>query len=537
MTVADRNRTVPRWRRAAAAAAVAAWTAVTAWIAVPAAARAADWPAWGRDASRNMVSGEKGLPASFSAGKLRASTEEVDLATTRNVRWAVKLGSQCYGNPTVAGGRVYVGTNNEVPRNPAHRGDRGVLLALDEATGKLLWQLVVPKLGSGKVNDWEQLGICSSPAVEGDRAWIVTNRCEVVCLDVKGLADGNDGPYRDEAKGMSTGGKPVALSPTDADVVWRYDMRGELGVFPHNMTSSSPLLLGPRVFVSTSNGQDWTHVNIPNPRAPLLIALDRGSGRLLGEEGAGMSTRILHGAWSSQSAGTVRGRELVFFGGADGFCYAFAAEPVKRPDGTAVLEEVWRFDCNPPEHKAKDGQPIKYPSRGGASEIIATPVFHGGRVYVAVGQDPEHGMGVGSLSCIDAAAGTGDITKTGLVWRHQINRSLSTVAITGDLLFTADFSGYVYCLDAASGRLHWQHDTESNIWGSPLAADGKVYVGNEAGNLYAFEASRERKLVAETAMGAPIYSSPVAAGGALYVATQTHLFAVRDSSRSDARAR
>ena len=47
------------------------------------------------------------------------------MATTKNVRWAAKLGSQAYGNTTVANGKVYVGTNNETPRDKRHIGDRG----------------------------------------------------------------------------------------------------------------------------------------------------------------------------------------------------------------------------------------------------------------------------------------------------------------------------------------------------------------------------------------------------------------------------
>src|SRR5689334_16195709 len=75
--------------------------------------RATDWPMWGHGPSRNMVSDEKGLPDSFDAGKYKPGTEEIDMATTKNVLWVAKLGSQAYGNPTVAGGKVFVGTNNE----------------------------------------------------------------------------------------------------------------------------------------------------------------------------------------------------------------------------------------------------------------------------------------------------------------------------------------------------------------------------------------------------------------------------------------
>ncbi len=183
--------------------------------ALPVLVGAGDWPMWGHDSSRNMVSGEKGLPTSFDAGQFKSGSEEIDMATTRNVRWVAKLGSQSYGNPTVAGGKVFVGTNNEAPRNPKLAGDRCVLMCFDEKTGKFLWQLAVPKLGTGKISDWEYLGLCSSPAVEGDRVYIVTNRCEVLCLNVNGMANGNEGPFKDEAQYLAGPGKPpVELGPT-----------------------------------------------------------------------------------------------------------------------------------------------------------------------------------------------------------------------------------------------------------------------------------------------------------------------------------
>ena len=145
-----------------------------------------------------MVSSESGLIVDFNPCEMN-DDEVVDMKTTKNAKWVAKLGSQAYGNATVAGGRVYAGTNNESPRDAGKKGDRGVVMCLDEKTGDLLSQLVIPKLGAGKVSDWEYIGVCSSPAVYGDRAYVVTNRCEVVCIDAKGLADGNAGPYKDEA--------------------------------------------------------------------------------------------------------------------------------------------------------------------------------------------------------------------------------------------------------------------------------------------------------------------------------------------------
>src|SRR2546421_3451927 len=153
---------------------------------------AADWPQWGGTSLRNMYSPVKGLPDSFGKIEFKPGTEEVDTKGVKNLRWAVKVGSQSYGNVSVAAGKIFIGTNNENPRDPRHQGDRSILMCFDQKAGDFLWQLVVPKLASGKVNDWENLGLLSSPTVEVDRVYLVTSRCEVLCLDINGMANGND---------------------------------------------------------------------------------------------------------------------------------------------------------------------------------------------------------------------------------------------------------------------------------------------------------------------------------------------------------
>jgi outer membrane protein assembly factor BamB len=500
---------------------------------LPVLAGAGDWPMWGHDSSRNMVSGEKGLPASFDVGQFKSGSEEIDMATTKNVRWVAKLGSQSYGNPTVAGGRVFVGTNNEAPRNPKLTGDRGVLMCLDEKTGKLLWQLAVPKLGTGKISDWEYLGLCSSPAVEGDRVWIVTNRCEVMCLDVNGMANGNDGPFKEEAQYLAGPGKPpVEVGPTDADILWRFDMRQELGVFPHNMTVCGPLIVGDKVVVTTSNGVDWTHTTIPNPRAPCLVMLNKNTGDLLGEEAAGVGARTLHSNWSSPAFGKVGGQEQIIFGAGDGWCYGFDTTAPQEQDGIRPLKELWRYDCNPPQYRVKNGKHLKYATPDGPSEVIATPVFYKNRVYVPIGQDPEHGEGLGNFSCIDITR-SGDITKSGTVWSYsKIAHSLSTPSIADGLVYVADFSGYIHCLDAETGKPYWVYDTKSHIWASTLVADGKVYVGTEDGDFLILATGKQLKVINKVDTRSPVYSTAVAANGTLFIATPTHLYAIESKAQT-----
>ncbi len=493
-----------------------------------------DWPVWSRNGGGNLYSPEKGIAASFDPGKFVRGTEEIDLATTKNVRWAAKLGSQAYGNTTVSGGKVFVGTNNETPRDKRHIGDRGNVYCLDEKTGELLWQLVVPKLGAGKVSDWEYLGICSSPSVEGNRVYIVSNRCEILCLDTEGMKNGNQG-FQGEGKFMADKGKPP-FEPTDldADVIWIYDMRKELGVFPHNIASSSVLIVGDLLFCTTSNGQDWSHLNIPAPQAPCIVALNKKDGTLAGEETAGIGKAIKHCNWSSPSKGKVNGKDAVFFGAGDGVLYAFDTTFEKDADGYDVFKLLWKYDCVPDVHKKDaDGNDIKYPAADGPSEIIATPTYHNGHVYIALGQDPEHGEGVGNLTCVNADTGA-------KVWDYRkIQRTISTCAIdpvTG-LLVAADYTGYVYCLDSKTGKEHWVYDTKAHMWSSPLIADGKIFIGDEDGDLTILPLKADFKPkedgpMFETNMLVPIYSSPVVANGTLYIGTQTHLYAVALPAKS-----
>ena len=494
-----------------------------------ASAHAADWPMWGGSLDRNMVGSATDLPVDIVVAEPDDDTEEVSLKDCKNVRWVAKLGSQSYGNATVAFGKVFIGTNNESPRDPKQVGDRGILMCFDEKTGEFLWQLLVPKLGAGKVSDWEYVGICSAPVVEEDRLWLVTNRGEVLCLDIDGLKDGNDGPFQDEAKYMSASkeGVPVELGDTHADILWRFDMRGELGVFPHNVSSCSPLVVGDIVYSATSNGVDWSHANIPAPLAPALVALDKNKGTLLGEEVSGVSGRVLHASWSSAAFGTIGGKDMLVWGGGDGFAYGFDPKPeMDREEGVAVLKEFWRYDCNPPAYrKNKDGEPIRYATFKGPSEVIGTTVISDDRVYAVIGQDPEHGDGLGRLSCIDATK-SGDLSGKALWTYDKMGRAISTPSVANGLVFQAEYDGDLHCLDAKTGKPHWVYPTQSRIWGSSLVADGKVFIGTEDGDVHILEAGNKQKVLATVQFGGAIYSSPVVANNVVYVATMTHLYAV-----------
>ena len=445
----------------------------------------ADWPMWGGTSDRNMVSSMKNLPSDW------------DVKTKKNVKWVADLGSQSYGNPVVAGGMVFVGTNNELLRDPKQPGDRGVLMAFRESDGQFMWQQTHVKLESGRANDWPFQGVASSPLVENGRVYYTSNRGVVFCLDIEGFHDKeNDGPVTDE--------KLSGLG--DADVIWAFDMMEEVGSYPHNMSNSSPVVYGNLIFVSTSNGQDESHVNVPSPRAPTVIALNKTTGKLVWEDNS-VEDRILHGQWSTPSVGMVGGVLQLVSAQGDGWVRGYEAETGKK---------LWEFDTNP-----KDAV---WPRT--RNELIATPVIHNGRVFIANGQDPEHGEGTGHFYVIDPTK-RGDITQTGRVWHSdKIRRSISTAAVADGLVYVADFSGFLHCFDEKTGQEYWTHDVLAAVWGSPFVADGKVYLGDEDGDIVILQHGKEKKVLAEINMGSAVYSTVVPAHGMLFLNNRSQLFAL-----------
>jgi outer membrane protein assembly factor BamB len=485
------------------------------------------WPMWGRTPNRNMVSPEKDPPVDWN-------WDADDPTKNKNIKWTVELGSKSYGNPCVANGMVAVGTNNfgplADPRTLGPNGrptDGGVEMAVDELTGKLLWQDFHSKLPSPVENDWPGEGICSAACAEPGHLWFCTNQCHLVCLGV------------DPANGKQP------------RVAWDVDMVAQLGVYPHNMTSSSPVIDGDLIYVLTGNGVNRGHNRVVAPDAADLVCFNKNTGAVVWADNS-PGPDILHGQWSSAAIAVVNGRHLVIAPMGDAWVRAFDAR-------TGNL--VWRFDAN----LKKSSFP-----QGGRNEIIATPCIIDNRwMYIATGQDPEHSTGYANLWCVDITR-TGDISaeiddpafqqpvgpllaraaghgipnpNSGVRWLlgpghvgdvegKRMHRTMATATVYNGLVFIPDFSGYLHCLDAGTGKQYWFADLECEIWGSCLACDGKIYVGDKDGDVTIFAADKTGIRIAQHNMDSSVLTSPVYANGTLYILSMTRLFAISEKKTS-----
>ncbi len=459
------------------------------------------WPLFGGTPGRNMVNTvDRDIPIDWCIEKDKR----------KNITWVAELGSHTYGSPVVAGGKVYIATNNDKPRDPKVKGHQAVLMALRETDGAFLWQIAhdVPFAGH-----WHR-ECPSPPTVDGGKLYYFTPGCEVVCADA------------------DTG-----------EVHWRYSTIKELKVQPGRWHCfapplASPLVIGDLVYSVTGNGPDRKSGKLV-AEAPSFVALNKRTGKLVWQSNL-PGGNIIEGQWSSGPAFADHGgRRQIIFGGGDGVIYSFAPKTGKL---------LWKCDCLPTRKKNNGSQADNY--------FAGTPVVVGDRLYVGMGVEPHLAMravepwsyflclditkkGDVSLKSYDAKAAVNE--RSALIWafggpvkpqlmvarRVFFDSTMSTAAVHDGLVYIPEHNGYMHCLDTKTGKHYWTHDFVAGVLGSPLWVDGKVYVANDDGNVVIFAHGRNKKVLAKMPMDArEIHTTPVAVSGTLYIATDSKLYAI-----------
>jgi outer membrane protein assembly factor BamB len=290
------------------------------------------------------------------------------------------------------------------------------------------------------------------------------------------------------------------------------------------MSTGCPLIVGDLLLVQTSNGVDEGHINVPSPDAPSFICLNRHTGKLIWKDNS-PGKDIMHGQWASPAFAEAPVPQAIFPGG-DGWLRAF-----DLPTGKLL----WKFDCN-----AKDAI-YELGGTGTKSDFIAAPVVYDGRVYIGVGQDPEHSTGIADFWYIDlkkavenGAARTDrdvspvliDHTKklpngktevvtrlnpaSALAWSYggletrrwavrdfKFGRTMSTACIVDGLVYISELYGSLHCFDAKTGTHFWQYDTKSSIWGATYYADNKILLATDSGDLWIFRHEKTHQLFDE----------------------------------------
>lgn len=485
---------------------------------------AADCPSSGASPAQSRMRSDKAAPTFW---QIEDREDGILKKPSVNVKWQAKLGSHCISNPVIANGLVWVGTNNQNPRDPAIKKDTSVLMCFRESDGKFLWQYVspppgkrlvehaLPRLGK-RVNSWAFRGVNCSPLVDGNRLYFTTDLGEVVCLDVGPLQSGTGEPK----------------------VLWTLEMKQRLKVsrIEHGCRGGRDCSIVADqdwIYVTTNQGRPWNAEKVPNPRSPSLICLEKKSGTVVWSDNS-PGKEILDVQWSSPLIAEVKGKSQVIVGQGDGWVRAFEPKSGKL---------LWKFDTNPKSTKWNNGRGDRYP-------VLATPVFYRGKVYVGNGLTPDRGPAEkGRLYCIDPTK-TGDVSpeievapgkgkpnpNIAQVWcfagigikdEDQLHGVRDSVGVGNGLVIAPDGSGWIHCLDAKTGKKHWTYDALADLFASPLVIEDKVYVTSQDGSVFILALSKTKKLLAMREDAGMLRTSPVFANGSLYLADSNRLTVIR----------
>lgn len=505
-----------------------------------------DWPEWCGQASRNMsAKSDQKLPDSVDCGA-ENDAGDVDLNSTKNVKWVARLGHLTTGSPVVSGGKVFIGTAWE-------DGKEACFLCLDEETGRLLGTFLCPRPNRENLEKW---AISSTPTVEGDRLYFVSPYQEAMCIDLAILLGKHSRREGVEKRPSAKPDKTELEHMSSRSILWRYDMFDKLGAYYHHTASSSVLVHGDYVYVCTGNGRSWVPGRIPyNPLTPSLVVFNKFTGQLVARDDEQIGERLYRGQYSSPSLGIVNGKVQILFATGDGICYAF--EPVdpavnvvpdrwmtttlrgpivyfidvegKETGGLSPSE--YAYSANLLSAMPKPALPLEF--RFSRRLPATTPID---TIPTATVPDVPVLEKIWWFDCIPPAY------KKVLFYPHQIKGDgrghpcdiIGTPVFYNDRVYIAiggdpnhggrDSKGSIVCIDATKtgdaterGKI-WSYDALNQSVSTVAVADGLVFVVDNAYTVHCLDAdSGLCNWTYSARKGATCFSSPLVADGKVFI--------------------
>jgi outer membrane protein assembly factor BamB len=268
----------------------------------------------------------------------------------------------------------------------------------------------------------------------------------------------------------------ACLDAATGKVLWR---NTSLRYQPVHGNGGSPILAGDALVFSVDGASER-----------FVVALDRGTGKVLWKTDRDTPVGKKF-SFGTPLLITVNGQKEVISPGSN---VVGAYDP-------ATGKEVW--------HVRYEGY-----------SVIPRPVYGHGLVFLSTGFDSPVLLAI-------RPDGTGDVTDTHVAWRMRKNAPLTpSPLLVGDELYTLSDGGVLSCLDARTGRVHYQQRLGGTYSASPLFADGKIYVQSEDGTGTVVKAGRQFEELAHNPLEERSLASFAAADGALFIRTAKHLYRI-----------
>jgi len=398
-----------------------------------------------------------------------------DAAKSQNIVWKTPIPGLSHASPVVWGDRVFVVTAEGSDPNPTYvPKDRGISLATGDEV-KHSWRIYALDKRTGRVL-WQQT---AHEGVPRARRHIKATQA-------------NSTPVTD-------GRTVVALMGSEG--LYAYDFGGKL-LWKQDLGVLNPGLWGDK-------DSSWGHGSSPVIHDDLVIvqadghsqsfiaAYDLKTGRRAWRVERGEIT-----SWSTPTVHESGGRaELIANGGR----FIRGYDP-------RTGRELWRFNDN--ETQVKQQAPL---------------VAHG-LVYVAGGYPPGRGMYAFRPGAVgDISLKPGEQANAHLAWKADKGSPYTTTPIVyGDLLYALSDGGVLSAFEARTGKLVYQERLPSSFSASPVAADGKLYLSSEDGDVFVVRAGPKFELLATNPVGEPLMATPAITDGMLILRAHKHVYAVAE---------
>jgi len=385
---------------------------------------------------------------------------------------------------------------------PRFRGPGGLGIAT-YTNAPMAWN---GKTGEGVV--WKTpvpLTAPNSPVVWGDRIFLSAakkDRREVYCFGLNdgkllwtGKVEGVPGSPAKPPEVMEATGYAASTVATDGRRVFAIFANGDLAAFDFG---------GRRIWAKNLGKPDNSYGHASSLltwRDRLIVLMDQGmedddKSRLYAFDTATgdqvwATVREVGPTWATPIAIEAGGRQQIVTVAVP-WLIAYAAETGK---------ELWSADI-------MDG------------EIAPSPVFANGCVFVAQAY---------AYAAAVRADGTGDVTKTHVVWKAEDGLPDTCSPVTnGELLFLCTADGLITCYDAKTGEKAWEHETKPlmHFLASPTVVGDRVYVMSDKGVTIVFAAAREWKELARCELGEHAVASPAFLDGRIIFRGSKHLFCI-----------
>lgn len=342
------------------------------------------------------------------------------------------------------------------------------LLALDADTGKVIWE----RRFSIYLSDVPQhRAAWASPAVDPETGNVYV---------------------------FTVGAQLFAVAP-DGKVLWDRSLPDEYGaVTTHGGRTTSPIVEGDKVILNTLL-LAWGDLGRPGNR---YFAFDKRDGRTVWISSP--QARHYDTNYSMPIVADINGVRLLIVGGTDGAFHA-----IKVHTG----EPVWKAEVS-------------------KRAILNSALVRDNIAYVTHGEENMDTTEMGMVAALDATR-TGTLGNDAFRWKtHGFLPSYASPVMDDERLYSVDNSAIVAAFDLKTGKRLWERGLGTLQKGSPVLADGKLYVGTENGKLFILRPSATGvEVLDEDLLGTPeqpeqIIASPIVADGRVYVTSMEALYAI-----------